>query len=37
MVEKIDNYNNFLSSLNDFETIFINVGDGLALTMRKNK
>lgn len=27
MVEKIDNYNNFLSSLNDFETIFINVGD----------
>ena len=35
MVEKIDNYNHFLLTLDDFETIFINVGDGLALTMRK--
>ena len=35
MVEKIDNYNHFLLTLDDFETIFIHAGDGLALTMRK--
>ncbi len=34
MVEKIDQYNDFLANLENFETIFINIGDGLAITIR---
>lgn len=35
MVSKIDDYNKFLSSLDDFDTTFIDTGDGLAITTRK--
>lgn len=35
MVEKIDDYNNYLSNLTNYHTIFINVGDGISITRRK--
>lgn len=35
MVEKIDKYNHYLSELPNFHTIFINVGDGISITRRK--
>ena len=35
MVEKIDAYNNYLTKLTDYETIFINIGDGLSITRKK--
>ncbi len=34
MVEKIDKYNEYLSNLDDYHTIFINVGDGISITRR---
>ena len=36
MVRKIHEYNLWLKSLEDYKTIFINIGDGIALTMRKS-
>lgn len=36
MVEKIDKYNHYLSSLDNYHTIFINVGDGISITRRIN-
>lgn len=36
MAKKIDLYNHFLSSNSEFETFYISVGDGLAVSMRKN-
>ena len=35
MVKKIDNYNHYLSTLEDYTTYYIDSGDGLAITMRK--
>ncbi len=35
MVEKIAAYNTYLTTLTHFETTFLAVGDGLAITMRK--
>ena len=35
MATKVDQYNHFLTSLPEYQTYFINVGDGLAITMRK--
>lgn len=35
MVKKIDKYNNYLSTLEDYTTYYIDSGDGLAITMRK--
>lgn len=37
MVKKIDLFNHYLSTLNDFETYYLEIGDGLAVTMRKQK
>lgn len=37
MVKKIDLYNHYLSTLNDFETYYLEIGDGLAVTMRKKR
>lgn len=37
MVKKIDLYNHYLSSINDFETYYLEIGDGLAVTMRKKR
>ncbi len=34
MVEKIDQYNHYLTNLDDFETIFLPIGDGLGITRR---
>lgn len=36
MVEKIDKYNAYLTSLTNYHTIFINVGDGISITRRKS-
>ena len=36
MVKKIDAYNNFLTNHQDFDTVFIDTGDGLAITSRRN-
>ena len=36
MVRKIHEYNLWLKSLGDYETFFINIGDGIALTMRRD-
>lgn len=35
MAKKIDKYNQFLSNHEIFETFYLNLGDGLAITMRK--
>ncbi len=35
MAKKIDNYNHYLSTLDDFVTTYLDLGDGLAVTMRK--
>lgn len=35
LVRKIDNYNKYLSDNENFKTTFINVGDGVALSVRK--
>lgn len=35
MVKKIDAYNNYLVELKDFNTVFIDTGDGLAITSRR--
>ena len=35
MVKKIDNYNNYLSTLEEWETTYVDLGDGLAISMRK--
>lgn len=36
MVKKIDAYNNFLTNHEKFKTVFIDTGDGLAITTRRN-
>lgn len=35
MVKKIDNFNHYLNTLDDYVTYYIDSGDGLAITMRK--
>lgn len=35
MVKKIDNYNHYLNTLDEYVTYYIDSGDGLAITMRK--
>ena len=35
MAEKLDVYNHYLNSLSDFKTYYLNIGDGLAITVRK--
>ena len=35
MAEKLDTYNHYLNSLSDFKTYYLNIGDGLAITVRK--
>ena len=37
MVEKIDKYNNYLHNLTEYESIFINVGDGISITKKVTK
>lgn len=37
MVKKIDLYNKWLKNLDGFETKFINIGDGMAITMKKDQ
>ena len=37
MVKKIDLYNKWLKNLYGFETKFINIGDGMAITMKKDQ
>lgn len=37
MVKKINLYNHYLNSLTDYETFYLDSGDGLAVTMRKTK
>lgn len=37
MVEKIDAYNKYLEALNDYESIFINIGDGISITRKVNR
>lgn len=37
MVKKIDAYNHTLNSLSDFTTFYLDIGDGLTVTMRKKK
>ena len=37
MAKKLDVYNNYLSTLEDFKTYYLNIGDGLAITVRKCK
>lgn len=36
LVKKIDLYNTFLKEQNDFESYFIEIGDGVAVSLRKN-
>jgi len=36
MMEKIKAYNTYLKNLTNFSTIFIDVGDGISITRRKN-
>lgn len=36
LVEKVDDFNRFLSEQNDFRTVFLTVGDGLAISTRKS-
>lgn len=35
MVEKIDAYNQYLTNLEEYDTIFINIGDGISITRKK--
>lgn len=35
MAEKLDVYNHYLNTLDDFKTYYLNIGDGLAITVRK--
>lgn len=35
MAEKLDVYNHYLNSLDDFKTYYLNIGDGLAITVKK--
>ncbi|WP_241654661.1 O-methyltransferase [Sporolactobacillus shoreae] len=35
LVEKVDDFNRFLSKRTDFETVFLTVGDGLAISTKK--
>ncbi len=35
MAEKLDVYNHYLNSLQDFKTYYLNIGDGLAITVRR--
>ena len=35
MVEKIDLYNKYLTNLTEYESMFINIGDGLSITRKK--
>ena len=37
MVKKIDAYNHSLNSLEGFDTFYLDLGDGLTVTMRKKK
>lgn len=34
MAEKLDVYNHYLNSLDDFKTYYLNIGDGLAITVK---
>ncbi|WP_239984889.1 O-methyltransferase [Sporolactobacillus pectinivorans] len=36
LVEKVDCFNHFLAARNDFETVFLTVGDGLAVSTKKH-
>jgi Predicted O-methyltransferase len=36
LVEKVDDFNRFLSEQNEFHTVFLTVGDGLAISTKKN-
>lgn len=35
MAKKLDVYNNYLSTLDNFKTYYLNIGDGLAVTVKK--
>lgn len=35
MVKKINLYNHYLNTLENFETYYLDSGDGLAITVRK--
>lgn len=35
MVKKIDAYNHYLDCINDYQTFFLDCGDGLAITIKK--
>ena len=35
MVKKIDNYNNFLNELTDYDVYFLPVGDGQAIAVKR--
>ena len=35
MAKKLDIYNNYLSTLDEYKTYYLNIGDGLAVTVRK--
>lgn len=37
MAKKLDLYNNYLNTLENYRTYYINIGDGLALTVKKNE
>ena len=37
LVRKIDRYNNYLKDIEGFKTTFIEVGDGVALSVRKGE
>lgn len=36
LVEKVDGFNRFLADRDDFETVFLTVGDGLAVSTKKH-
>lgn len=35
MAEKLDVYNHYLNTLSDYKTYYLNIGDGLAITVKK--
>lgn len=35
MAEKLDVYNHYLNSLDEYKTYYLNIGDGLAITVKK--
>ena len=37
MAKKLDNYNHYLQTLDEYKTYYLNVGDGLAVTVKKNE